>query len=94
VTTSTYPLRTLGKYNWNNKFWNMVSTYVVKVMFLIGTRFTISKCRSRYEADLAVAVVSFISRSIGLMQSKKSPNLELFSGRTSCIAELEIKRLI
>jgi hypothetical protein len=43
--------------------------YVVKVMFLIGTHFTISRCRSRYEADLAVAVVSFISRSIGLMQS-------------------------
>jgi hypothetical protein len=65
VTTSTYPLRTLGKYNWNNKFWNMVSTYVVKVMFLIGNPFTISRCRSRYEADLAVSVKSFISRSIG-----------------------------
>ena len=72
----------------------MVSTYVVKVMFLIGNPFTISRCRSRYEADLAVSVKSFISRSIGLMQSKKSPKIELFSGRTSCIAELEIKRSV
>jgi hypothetical protein len=30
-----------------------------------------------YEADLAVSVVSFISRSMGLVQSTKSPNLQL-----------------
>jgi hypothetical protein len=37
----------------------------------------ISRCRSMYEADLAVSVVSFISRSMGLVQSTKSPNLQL-----------------
>ena len=37
----------------------------------------ISRCRPMYEADLAVSVVSFISRSMGLVQSTKSPNLQL-----------------
>ena len=46
---------------------------------------SISRCRSRYEADLSVSVVSFISSLMGYMRSTKSPNLELFSERTSSI---------
>jgi hypothetical protein len=42
--------------------------------------------RSRYESELSVFVVSFISSSMGLMRSTKSPNLELLSERTSSIA--------
>jgi hypothetical protein len=52
---------------------------------------SISKCRSRYEADLAVSVVSFISRSTGEMRSTKSPNLELLGKNDIFIAEREIK---
>ena len=43
---------------------------------------SISRCRSRYVADLSVYVVSFISSSMGYMRSTKSPNLELFSEST------------
>ena len=46
---------------------------------------SISRCRSRYEADLSVYVVSYISSSIGQIRSTKSPNLELFSERRSSI---------
>ena len=42
----------------------------------------IARCRSRYKADLAVPVVSFISSSMGLIRSTKPPNLQLFSKRT------------
>jgi hypothetical protein len=38
-----------------------------------------------YEADLSVSVVSFISGSVGYMQSTTSLQLELFSERTSSI---------
>jgi len=38
-----------------------------------------------YEADLSVSVVSYISSSMGQIRSTKSPNLELFSERTSSI---------
>ena len=40
-----------------------------------------------YEADVSVSVVSFISSSMGWMRSTKSPNLELFSERTSSIQQ-------
>ena len=41
--------------------------------------------------DLAVSVVSFISRSTGEMRSTKSPNLELLGKNVIFIAEREIK---
>jgi hypothetical protein len=37
---------------------------------LIRSSLSISRCRSRYEADLAVAVVSFISSSKGYAINK------------------------
>jgi len=40
---------------------------------------SISRCGSRYEADLSV--VSFISSSMGYMRPTKPPNLELFRER-------------
>jgi hypothetical protein len=41
------------------------------------------RCRSRYEEELVVSVVTFISSSMGYMRLTKSPNLELISERMS-----------
>jgi len=40
---------------------------------------SISRFRSKYVADIAVSVASFISSSMGYMPSTKSQNIELFS---------------
>ena len=55
------------------------------IVVLNRPSFSIVMCRSRYEADLFVSVVYFISSSMGYMRSTKSSNLELFSERTSSI---------
>jgi hypothetical protein len=57
----------------------------LKVSFLTNPQYPISRCMSRYEADLSVYVISFILSSMGYMRSTKSPNLDLFSERTSSI---------
>jgi len=69
-----------GHSNRNHKPWNIVSTdrYYTICSQLRG-------CMSRYEAELSVSVVSFISSSMGSMRSTKSPSLELCSERTSSI---------
>jgi len=57
--------------------WNYL--FYRKVSFFYRPSLSISKCKSGYEADIAVSVVFFISSSMGQMRSTKLPNLELFS---------------
>ena len=45
---------------------------------------------SRYEANLSLSVVSFISNSMVQMRSTKSPKLELLSERTSSMEIVEL----
>lgn len=45
---------------------------------------SIFRCMSMYETHRAVSVVSFIPNSMEQMRSTLSPNVELFSERTSC----------
>ena len=52
---------------------------------------SISRCKSRYETDIVLSVISFNLSSVGQIRSTKSPNLELFSERTSSTTEREIK---
>jgi len=54
---------------------------------------SISRCRSRYEADLAVSVVSFIWSSMGNMRSIKSARRVILWQDITYIAEREIKGL-
>ena len=61
-----------------------IISFVVKVCFY-QLPLSISWCMSRYEADLAVSVESFISSAMRKMRSAKSQSLQLFSERTSFI---------
>jgi hypothetical protein len=54
----------------------MKSSLLSQVVVLNRYSLSISSCKSKYEADLAVSVVSFISSS---MRSTKSPIIELVS---------------
>ena len=46
---------------------------------------SISRYRLWYKADLTASVISFISSSMGKMRSTKSPNVYLFSDKTSSV---------
>jgi len=48
---------------------------------------------SRYEADIAVSVFSFISNVMWCILSTQSPNIELFSERTSFILRYAVPDL-
>ena len=67
------------------KFGKLKSSHLSLSFVLNRHSTSILKCRSKQEADLAVSVVSFISSSVGQMRSTKSPNLELFTEKTSFI---------
>ena len=68
-----------------------IISFVVKVCFYQNPLSTLM-CMSRYEADLAVSVQSFISSAMRKMRSAKSHDLQLFSERTSSIlAERELR---
>ena len=71
----------------NRKFTmgKLKSSLLLQSFVLNRPSLSISRCRSRYEADLSVYVVFFISSSMGYIRSTKSPNIELFSKRTSSI---------
>jgi hypothetical protein len=45
--------------------WKVHNGKIEIISFVVKFRSSISRCRSKYEADLAVSVASFISRSMG-----------------------------
>lgn len=49
----------------------------------VSSLLSMSRCMSRYEANLGIFVVSFLSISMGYMRSTKLPNL--FSERTPLV---------
>ena len=68
--------------HWNGKI--EIISVVVEVCFY-QPPLSISRCMSRYEADIAVSVESFISSAMRKMRSAKSQNLQLLSEKTSSI---------
>jgi hypothetical protein len=63
-----------GSPNWKFTKGKLKSSLLSWSFYLTVPSMWISRCRSRNKMDLAVYVVSIISRSIGLMWSTKLPN--------------------
>ena len=70
----------------NGKFTmgKLESSLLSQIIALNRPSLSISRCRSKKEEDLSVAVISFIS-IMDYMRSAKSATLELFSEMTSSI---------
>jgi len=70
----------------NGKFTmgKLESSLLSQIIVLNRPSLSISRCWSRKEEDLYLAVIFFIS-IMGYMRSAKSATLELFSERTSSI---------